>query len=521
MSDTSVLCDNCDYDMTELYFNGELECPRCNKTIIPNFGVESTEDRSVSRGDMPKFSEPTEEVEGENDWFSVDEDMSIDEINEKMNRGNTDIDETDEFGWLEEDFQTSLSTGDRMAIYVNEKEVIGKVIAIDYADNYAKIIDEQNGNEYTSQIEDFYLPTTTDLDKKTNFELIGLQEQLAANNSELGISDTTIVNFTTQLIKMLNKESEGITNSLFFSTTNIRIQEIIKDIFGNVDAQGKARLFTSNISRMWVKNRVYFNGDCLAKINFDMLFQNHASIGLYAKKTNVGIDPIEHLSDRPNSTSSAWIIIIKNGDLIFKFEPSDVRHIKTSDIEIQRWKNQCENTLTCTVCNKTYKAKSEILKESNIPMPGYCLTPSCNSIIFTSEASKIGSGARHYARIATKSHEENKLTLLYNITDKLFYVTTDKFAGEIDVIELWEEFEKTGDMHSSAAKYIPVKHKSNKLEDILELELKLHRSSADLYAKLRGIPLALNSKSTTDLSLTLHELHWLDEQIMRILKKLR
>ena len=61
----------------------------------------------------------------------------------------------------------------------------------------------------------------------------------------------------------------------------------------------------------------------------------------------------------------------------------------------------------------------------------------------------------------------------------------------------------------------------NKLEDILELELKLHRSSADLYAKLRGIPLALNSKSTTDLSLTLHELYWLDEQIMRILKKLR
>ena len=112
---------------------------------------------------------------------------------------------------------------------------------------------------------------------------------------------------------MLNKESEGITNSLFFSTTAIRIEGIIKDVFGNADAQEKTRLFTSNISRMWVKNRVYFNGDCLVKINFGgvPLAVNQGSIGLYAKKTNVGIDPIEHLSDKSNPGSNVWIIILR------------------------------------------------------------------------------------------------------------------------------------------------------------------------------------------------------------------
>ena len=488
MSTLSIICEICSHDMTDTYYKGDLQCPKCNHY----------NDSPIKRGEV------------EVPVIETDTRIEMETILEEAVLRLENVDQMPE---------RAFNIGDRMAIHRDGQDIIGKVTNIGL--KLAVIEDEETGEEQSAQIEELFLPPSTDLDEETNSELLDLKEQLATNNSESGISNTTRLNFTTQLIKMLNNKSEEITNSLSFSTTNIRIQEIIKDIFGNVDAQEKARLFTSNISRIWVKNRIYFNGDCLAKINFDMLFQNHASIGLYAKKTNVGIDPIEHLSDRPNSALSAWIIIIKNGDSIFKFEPSDVRQIKTSDIEIQRWKNKCENILTCTVCDKIYKAKSEILKESNIPMPGYCLTPSCNSIIFTSEASKIGSGARHYARIATKSHEENKLTLLYNITDKLFYVTTDKFAGEIDVIELWEEFEKTGDMQSSAAKYIPVKHKSNKLEDILELELKLHRSSADLYAKLRGIPLALNSKSTTDLSLTLHELHWLDEQIMRILKKLR
>jgi hypothetical protein len=76
-------------------------------------------------------------------------------------------------------------------------------------------------------------------------------------------------------------------------------------------------------------------------------------------------------------------------------------------------------------------------------------------------------------------------------------------------------------MEESMAKYSPADHKSSKLEELLDLELKLHRTSADLYAKLRGIPLTLGSKSKTDLSLTLQELYWLDEQLIRVQKKIR
>jgi hypothetical protein len=510
MSEDTVLCDSCGYDMTELYYEGDWECPSCNKTFIPPDGP--TKDRTVSSGDMPKFSEKS-------DFFPV-EGMSVDEINERMNAHETEID-FDEDEHAERDI--SFSVGDRRAISHNDKEVVGEIIDITN-DGKLATLEVLDGVQINRPIEDFFLPSDdSSLDKFTDPEQLNLFSQSTNSELELGISNTTFEDFSVQLLKMIEerkKGTDGINYSLFFHTTVINLQTLLSKIFDYSLAQEQARLFTTNINRSWVKNKVYLNGECLTKINFKNNDSEASWIGLYAKRTNIGINPVEHFSD--SSKSNVWIIIIHTVDSTFKVEPSDERPIKTSDIEINRWKNQCVNTLTCSVCNRESRTKSTILSETNIPMPGFCPIASCNSNNFTIDASKIGSiNSSHNYQIITKSNEQNRLTLQFNTLDGAFYVTTDKLADEIDVIELWDEFQNSGSMEESMAKYSPADHKSSKLEELLDLELKLHRTSADLYAKLRGIPLTLGSKSKTDLSLTLQELYWLDEQLIRVQKKIR
>ena len=510
MSEDMVVCDSCGYDMTELYYDGDWECPNCNKTIIPP--DESTKDRSVSSGDMPKFTEKS-------DFFPV-EGMSVDEINERMNAHETEIDfDEDEYA----EWDIPFSEGDRMAIYQNDKEIVGEITSITNDGKWATL-QVMDGVQINRPIEDFFLPSDdASLDKSTDSDQLSLFGQSTNSELELGISNTTFEDFSVQLLKMIKerkRDADSTNYTLFFHTTAIRLQTLLSNIFDNSTAQEQARLFTATVSRSWVNNKVYFNGDCLVKINFKDYDLGANWIGLYAKRTNIGINPLEHFSS--SLKSNVWIIIIHTVDSIFKVEPSDERPIKTSDIEINRWKNQCVNTLTCSVCNRESRVKSAILTETNIPMPGFCPVVLCNSNNFTIDAIKIGSinNSNNY-QIITKSNEQNRLTLQFNTVDGAFYVTTDKLADEIDVIELWNEFQNSGNMEESIAKYSPADHKSSKLEELLDLELKLHRTSADLYAKLRGIPLTLGSESKTDLSLTLQELYWLDEQLIRIQKKIR
>ena len=87
--------------------------------------------------------------------------------------------------------------------------------------------------------------------------------------------------------------------------------------------------------------------------------------------------------------------------------------------------------------------------------------------------------------------------------------------NRIDIREVWEEYQRSGaigmiDFHPGDP--------AESMADLLKTELKLHRISAELYAKLRGIPVTNPNNNMRSKGL-LRELDWLNEQVKLFVEK--
>jgi hypothetical protein len=99
-------------------------------------------------------------------------------------------------------------------------------------------------------------------------------------------------------------------------------------------------------------------------------------------------------------------------------------------------------------------------------------------------------GSSEFLTLLKDSSGDREIRVVFNPRTGSFHHTYLTSLESLDLDEVWQRYNETGEIDFSSFLSEEVTGIPEELNDLLRLELMLHRSAAELYAKLRSIPLA-------------------------------
>jgi hypothetical protein len=280
-------------------------------------------------------------------------------------------------------------------------------------------------------------------------------------------------------------------------------KDFLKEIIENNSPinREQVELFVDMTNQLWDRKVLYFKGDVLHRMNVIVGSGNSYCLSIMAKESNVGIQPIAFFSEiKSFGDLSPWVILLTTGGgEIWMCGRLDEELNKIDTDVMTEWYSVNDEILVCVTCDKQYPRNSSLHKDSHVPMRGFCT--SCHSRKFVLEMVVAGKGA-------------TLMTIIYDVATKKFYESVMEQEDALDIDEIWAEYKRTDSIDTTAVGAI-----SDSVKEIIRLELKLHQSSAALYAKLRVIPLSDPNRLKGGVEV-LRELRWLNDQVTRLEKRI-
>lgn len=255
----------------------------------------------------------------------------------------------------------------------------------------------------------------------------------------------------------------------------------------------------------WDSNALYLPGYELHKVNIVNGSNQKYSLTFVAREPNLGIHPIRFFSETDSSKPSQWVVLITpdTGDRLICVQGFDQLQ-KLSEGERMGWHKINDAIFSCFTCETTYHAHDSLLKETHIPMKGFCAK--CDS-------------AKFIFQMKGYDGEVSLVPVIYNVNKKQFCASIVEQEESLDIEELWKEYQMTDAIEPITGNLLSDGGLPGALEDIIRLELKLHESSAELYSKLRGIPISYPNNLRNGVEVLL-ELVWLNDQVLRLTKRI-
>ena len=105
--------------------------------------------------------------------------------------------------------------------------------------------------------------------------------------------------------------------------------------------------------------------------------------------------------------------------------------------------------------------------------------------------------------------------IIFDPASEQFFISFSNDKERIELREVWEEYQRTGNI--DIIDFNPG-DPAESMADLLKIELRLHRISAEMYAKLRGIPVTNPNNNVKSKGL-LRELDWLNNQVKLFVEK--
>lgn len=295
------------------------------------------------------------------------------------------------------------------------------------------------------------------------------------------------------------------------STTHFNSgKEFIKQLFrkDSMISSEQVERFISHSNQMWDNNALYFKGQVLSRMNFEHPIEKHQyRLSIVARESNFGIEPISFFSETNTSSDTNWAIILSStdgqswGD---RWIGSKQGFEELREAEFIEWFSIYDDILICYTCEKSYNARSSLLKDEHLPLRGTC--SECSSTKF------------NFVDVPT-GKVKTSIPIIYDHTRKAFYPSIVNQDEELDIEEIWEEYRRTNSIDTVENFPLPSGAIPDSLQEIIRLELQLHRSSAELYAKLRGIPLSYPNHLRDGVEV-LRELRWLNDQVLRLAERI-
>jgi hypothetical protein len=220
--------------------------------------------------------------------------------------------------------------------------------------------------------------------------------------------------------------------------------------------------FINNFSEKWQLDRIYFKGDILHRQSI-----SGTRLELVAQTTHAEVHPLVSFLDDKHNEKAAWCILIYAEDDIVLHAPgrppSPMLATLSSD----------EQVAVCRGCSAEHLVP-DLLYEKRDPERGIC--DLCRSLEFFVDLSD--------------GNSNREGTMIYDRRSNCFMQTYETTTERLDVELLWKAYLETGEMDVSKFLSDEIKFTSFDFNDLLRLELSLHRSSAELYSALRSIDLS-------------------------------
>jgi len=312
----------------------------------------------------------------------------------------------------------------------------------------------------------------------------------------LDVSNPTLKEFTIQLLELLkHRENENLKNLTLFAYP---VQQMIEAAVKPYDIYIKdLELFFTSLTRSWDRNKIYFPGDDLIRVNFSSGYKD-GFISLVAGLTNSRVEPYEFFSNPAKYDQDVWRLFIEiEGDLNEFNRHSKSFQQKTTELEALQ---KIDTALLCYSCNTSHRLKSGLLSAKHSPAKGLC--SDCKS-------------SKHTTFLVAQHGKKTTLPIIFDSISEQFFISMSNEEKRVDLMEVWEEYQRTGTIDS--VDFDPG-DPAESMADLLNIELKLHNSAAEMYAKLRGIPVT-NPNNTLKSKGLLRELEWLNEQVKQFVEK--
>lgn len=312
----------------------------------------------------------------------------------------------------------------------------------------------------------------------------------------LDVSNPTLKEFAIKLLALLqNKVQESHKNRTLYAYP---VQQTIEAALKPYDVYKKdMEHFFHSISRSWDENKIYFPGDSLVRINFSSGYKK-GFMTLIAGVANSRIDPYNYFTNHSTFEKEIWRLFVEvEGDL--SEYDTRLESFQSKTTELESLKNT-EISLNCYSCNTSHKLKLGLLSDEHSPSKGHC--SDCKSV-------------KHTVSLVGQNGKSVNTPVIFDSISEQFLISFSNEMNRIDIREVWEEYQRSGaigmiDFHPGDP--------AESMADLLKTELKLHRISAELYAKLRGIPVTNPNNNMRSKGL-LRELDWLNEQVKLFVEK--
>ncbi len=312
----------------------------------------------------------------------------------------------------------------------------------------------------------------------------------------LDISNPTLKEFAIQLLELLrNSEEENLKQR---SLMTYPVQQMIEIALKPYDIYNQdIVLFFTSLTRSWDQNKVYFPGDSLVRVNFSSGYKE-GFISLVAGITNLRVDPFSYFSDPGKFDRAVWRLFIEVEGSLSEFDKhSKLFQPKTTELESLK---ESDISLLCYSCNAPHRLKSGLLSDQHSPAKGLC--SDCKS-------------TKHTTFVINQHGSHTSSPIIFDPASEQFFISFSNDKKGIDLREVWDEYQRTGDI--DIIDYNPG-DPAESMADLLKIELRLHRIAAEMYAKLRGIPVTNPNNNLKSKGL-LRELDWLNNQVKLFVEK--
>lgn len=312
----------------------------------------------------------------------------------------------------------------------------------------------------------------------------------------LDVSNPTLKEFGIQLLELLrNSEEENLKQR---SLMTYPVQQMIESALKPYSIYHQdIVLFFTNLTRSWDQNKVYFPGDSLVRVNFSSGYKD-GFISLVAGFANSRVDPFSYFFDPKKFDRKVWRLFIEAEGTLSEFDTnSKLVQPATANFE---WLQGSDISLICYSCNTSHRLKSGLLSDQHSPAKGLC--SDCKS-------------TKHTTFLVGQHGSLASSPIIFDPASEQFFISFSNDKERIELREVWEEYQRTGDI--DIIDFNPG-DPAESMADLLKIELRLHRIAAEMYAKLRGIPVTNPNNNLKSKGL-LRELDWLNNQVKLFVEK--
>jgi len=233
-----------------------------------------------------------------------------------------------------------------------------------------------------------------------------------------------------------------------------------KDYYAVDSAEAVA--FINNFSEKWQPDRVYFQMEVLHRQTV-----SGTRLELVAQNTHANVHPLVSFLDDKHHENAAWCILIHAVESVVLHAPG--QHPRPMLAAL----SSGEEVAVCRGCSAEHLIL-DLLYEKRDPERGGC--NQCRSIEFFVDL--------------TDGASTQEASVIYDRKSNSFMQTHETTTERLDVELLWKAYLETGELDVSEFLSDEIKLTSFDLNELLRLELSLHRSSAELYAALRSLDLS-------------------------------